>query len=509
MLACASPQSVEPPAGGEPRIERSTPPRSELVRNLLGLARQALEDGDLDRAEQRFRRVRNLDPGAVEARAGLAEVALRRGNVPAARLEIQGALAAGASGEAVNVDLALVHAEIEERAGRFEEARRILYRALRSDPRRYDVAGRLESATGRAPQAGEVEGDRRLERAVAYPFDPRALIEGAHAARASGSEAQSKRWLSEAVWLADIDREASRDAFRELGSDDSEWAGRRWVPVHVYADETVRSEVGWKNRLRLQWRGISVALDPLLHTAFVPVSFGGFESGGEKTLAAIDVSFRATAGRLPAHGLVAAFTEIAPPRKRGDWKLGQAGFFGRDLLVRLEPGAVESRVLAHEILHIYGGVHIADALGSLMNPGGQSLELDPANVAVARISQGRRFGPGGIAVNVLPHVDTARLAATYLRWLDLNLGIRKRGMENAWLEARTSRYVAAAAGEKAARLDPHMADVASFTGYLLWREGESEAAANLYGLASRLYGRGTSRGRAMQENADRIRVQSP
>jgi len=508
MLACASPQSVEPPGGG-PRIERPTPPRSELVRNLLGLAHQALEDGDLDRAEQRFRRVRNLDPGAVEARAGLAEVALRRGNVQAARLEIQGALAAEASGEVVNVDLALVHAEIEERAGRFEEAKRILYRARRFDPRRYDLAGRLESMTGRAPPAGEAGGDHRLERAVAYPFDPRALIEGARAARADGSEGQSKRWLSEAVWLADIDREASRDAFRQLGSDDSDWAGRRWVPVHVYADETVRSEMGWKNRLRLQWRGISVALDPLLQTAFVPVSFGPFESRGEKTLPGINASFRGTAGRLPAHGIIAAFTEIAPPRKRGRWKLGQAGFFGRDLLVRLEPGAVESRVLAHEILHVYGGVHIADALGSLMNPDGESLELDPANVAVARISQGRRFGPGGIEVNVLPHVDTARLAATYLRWLDLNLGIRKRGMETAWLEARTSRYVAAAAGEKAAELDPHMADVASFTGYLLWREGEGEAAANLYGLASRLYGESTPRGREMQENADRIRAQSP
>ena len=165
--------------------------------------------------------------------------------------------------------------------------------------------------------------------------------------------------------------------------------------------------------------------------------------------------------------------------------------------------------MAHEILHIYGGVHIADALGSLMNPDGDSLDLDPVNVAVARISQGRRFGPGGIERNVLPHVDTARLAATYLGWLDLNLGIREREMDNAWVEARTSRYVAAAAGAKAAQLDPHIADVASFTGYLLWREGQGEAAANLFGLASRLYGRSTSRGREMQENADRIRTRSP
>ncbi|MED5263122.1 MAG: hypothetical protein VX574_12060, partial [Myxococcota bacterium] len=50
MLACALPQSAEPPAGGEPGIERSTRPRSELVRNLLGLSRRALEAGALDLA---------------------------------------------------------------------------------------------------------------------------------------------------------------------------------------------------------------------------------------------------------------------------------------------------------------------------------------------------------------------------------------------------------------------------------------------------------------------------
>ena len=109
-------------------------------------------------------------------------------------------------------------------------------------------------------------------------------------------------------------RAGTEIAFRWLNVDPPRL---RLVDITLNADETVRSEVGWKNRLRLQWRGISVALDPLLHTAFVPVSFGSFESGSEKTLAGIDASFRATAGRLPGHGIVAAFTEIAPPRKPG------------------------------------------------------------------------------------------------------------------------------------------------------------------------------------------------
>lgn len=513
VVACESPgPSVsisESADSSAPGGERPAAPRSELVRKLLYLAGQALEEGDLDLAEQRLRRVRKLEPGAVEVRVGLARIAMQRGDTEAARLELQPAIAVEGSAEAVDVDVALVWAEIEVAVGRLEEAKRVLYTARRSDPRRYDLLGRLEALTGRAPLANDTGNGVGLERAVTYPFDPGALVEGGRAARALGHGPQSRRWFAEAVWLGDVDRRKSEQAFRELAASDPDWAKRRWVPVHVYADQTVRAETGWRNRLRLLWRSLSVALDPLLHTAFVPISFGSFDSRGEKTLPAIEAAFRASAGRLPSTGLVAAFTDRGPPRRRGAWKLGQAGFFGRNLLVRLEPGAVESRVLAHEILHIYGGVHIADELGSLMNPDGESLDLDPVNVRLARLGHNRLFGPGGIEVNVLPYVDTGKLADVYMRWLDFNLGVRKRGMETAQLESRTSRYVAAMTGQKAARLDSHMADVASFTGYLLLREAKPRAAANLFALAGQLYGRNTPRGREMQEIADRVRTESP
>ncbi len=36
------------------------------------------------------------------------------------------------------------------------------------------------------------------------------------------------------------------------------------------------------------------------------------------------------------------------------------------MTVRLEAGASESRVLAHEILHLYGTIHVLDDLESLI-----------------------------------------------------------------------------------------------------------------------------------------------
>ena len=118
-----------------------------------------------------------------------------------------------------------------------------------------------------------------------------------------------------------------------------------------------------------------------------------------------------------------------------------------------------------------------------MNPAGQSLAIDPANVAILELTRNRRFERGNLAHTVLPFVDRERLAGTYMEWLRFHLGIRQSGMEEAKREARTSRFVAAAMARKTASLDTHMADVATLTAQLLLSQGAREEAADLYFVA--------------------------
>lgn len=504
---CASPTAPTPPALSS-APETAPPAASELVVNLLELAARALAQQDVERARQRYERVIALDPASLAARVGLARIELQRGDPAAARAQLVDVIGKEGAGTSRDVDLALVVADIEEAAGRSDAARSVLYAARRSDPRRYDLQGRLEAMTGRAAEPATEA--LRLEYATRHPFDPAALRAAADAARTLGYDDQARRWLEEAVWLADVDAAAARAAFADLQEIHADWASRRIVPVHVIADRDVRAETGWKNRLRFLWRSLSVSLDPLLGTAFVPVSFSAFDSQksqGLSTLTSIDASFRAQVGGLPPSGLIAVFSERPPPRQRqGQVKLGQAGFFGRELLVRLDPGQSESRVLAHEILHLYGGVHISDKIGSLMNPSGRSLDLDPVNVRVARVARVRSFGAGGIEANVIRKVDVAALSEIYLGWLEFHLVSRKQAMVDAREEARTSRFIGATAGRRAAQLDPHMADVAAFTANLMLEQQKSAPAANLFLLAGRLYGADSSRGRAALANAERLRA---
>ena len=517
-LACQTTRQAPPlpkaPAQGAKAATSPAPParmpRSELVTQLLSLGNRALQKGQWAQAEDRFRRVLVLEPGAPEARVGLSRIRLARGEVGKARDELGFFPDAAVGIEIDEVELAVSWAQIEVASGNREGARRVLYAAHRVAPLRYDIAGQLEVLSAKAPAATASDDKKRLKHAIDHHFHPASLVAGGQVALEQGDEAGARRWLEEAVWLADLDSDASRDAVAALGSFDTAWSQRRIVPVHVYADQKIRADPHWKSRVRLVWRALSVALDPLLAVAFVPVSLGPFATAqGHVSLRSIDEDFRATAGPLPPRGLIAVLTETPVPRRAGSWRLGQASFLGRDLIVRIDKGAIESRVLAHEILHVYGGVHVSDEVNSLMNPSGESLHLDPANVALARLTKARRFGRGGVSQTVLPHVDQGRLAGTYMEWLAFQLDVRRRGMANAEGEVETSRYIAAATARKSAKLDPHMADVAAFTGQLLLVMGEPEQAADLFVVAARLYGLRTARGREMVRRSEGIRKGFP
>jgi hypothetical protein len=134
-----------------------------------------------------------------------------------------------------------------------------------------------------------------------------------------------------------------------------------------------------------------------------------------------------------------------------------------------------------------------------MNPSGQSLRVDPGNALIGTLTRDRRFGPGGVEANVLPYSDIDKLIGAYLEMLRVNLGLRRRGVEDAL--GQTSRYVAVEIGRKALAMDSHLADVARIVGTLMVEAGDPGAASQLFDASARLYGAESPRGRKMQELA--------
>ena len=484
-----------------PVVERERP-ESELDRSLLSLGEKSLEEGRPKEAASRFQRVLKRSPGSASARRGLARAELAQGNLDAAREWLGPAsLAVG------NPTLLTTWAEIYRRAGDSEAERGALAGIVAADPAQYPAHQRLADLTGPAPPSVSGSVDARLLRARQHPYDPKALLSGARAALSEGDRKTAGRWLTRLVWLADVDPVASRAAIQELSEIDPAWKNRIVVPVHVYADQSVRVEPGWRARMRLVWRSLSVALDPLLQLLFIPVSISEFDStGSPSTLAGIEQAFRSTAGVLPPNGMIAAFTDRQPPQGGGMWRLGVAEFLGRVMVMRLSPGEIASRTLAHEALHIFGGVHVRDERGSLMNPSGNSLNLDPSNMEITRLTRTRRFRPGGMEVNVIPYVDVSNLSRAYVKALSRNLKARSRGLEKANRSREESRYIAGQLGQDAMSMDANLGDVSAFTAVLMLRQGRYEDAIALFSAAGRLYGPNTPRGQQMILRAKSLRA---
>lgn len=476
-------------------------PESELDRSLLSLGDKALAEGRPKEAAGRFRRVLDRSPNSVAARRGLARAELAQGNVEGAREWL-----GPESSAAGNLALLETWADLHRRSGARESERRALAEILAVDPTQYRVHQRLADLAGPAPPVPSGDDAERLQRAEQHPYDPQALLEAARVALARGEEKRAGRWLTRTVWLADVDPSASRGAIEELSAIDAAWNERIVVPVHVYADQSVRAEPGWRARMRLVWRSLSVALDPLLHLLFIPVSMSGFDSSGSpSTLTGIEAAFHRTAGALPSSGMIAAFTERQPPQGAGMWRHGVAEFLGRVMVMRLNPREIASRTLAHEAFHIFGGVHVSDERGSLMNPSGNSLNVDPSNQVITRLVRERRFGPGGVAMNVLPYVDVPSLSVAYVKALSQNLQARRRGLHDAGRARDESRFIAAQLGRDATRMDSNLADVSAFTALLMLTQGKQAEAVELFSAAGRLYGPTTRKGQQMIERADQLR----
>jgi hypothetical protein len=478
------------------------------VTSLVELGDRAFERGELDTAEARYERALATQPGAVRPRVGLARVALARGQAAEARRLAEDALATAPG----HPDALYVLARIERASENPSRARELLWQVVRRQPQHVGAHTELQELTGPAPR--ELPGDPRalVKLAEQYPYDPWATLQAARAFVAAGKPAAAAKLLEAHSWLAGIDPESGLEGLQLLAQLDPHWAERRIVAVHCYADETVRPDPAWAMRLRLLFAHASHSLLPVLDTVFLPVSVGSFESApavaAQRTawpdLAAIDTAFQQTAGRIPRHGIIAAFTQRTHPRALGSFRLGQAGYLGRRLLVRLTPGEAQSRTLLHEILHLYGGVHIADDVPSLMNTSGEELQLDAANARIARLTRTRGFGPGGLERNVLELVDPQELVQALQAALRLNLHFRKLGIQDALEERATSRVRAARQVRQAAGLDRHLGDVAQLVAKLELYQGYEASAARYFEAAAALYGPDSRRGQQATQKAERL-----
>jgi hypothetical protein len=169
--------------------------------------------------------------------------------------------------------------------------------------------------------------------------------------------------------------------------------------------------------------------------------------------------------------------------------------------VRLARGEVASRVLAHEVLHLYGAIHVNPDVESLMNPSGHSLTIDPWNAAIVSATRKRRFGPGGIEANVLRHANLRATIAAYHAALAANVALRNAGVVAALETGHGSLRAAAPQARNALQLDEHLGDVADLAAQLLLRDGRPAGAVRAWETAAALYGIESSRGRRALQNA--------
>ena len=241
MKTSGDPSDSAPAAQGLKRDR----PESELDRSLLSLGEKSLAEGRPKEAAARFQRVLKRSPDSASARRGLARAELAQGNLDAARewlgpepLRRLGNLgAAGGHGPT----------STEERSGAPESERRALAenRGRRSDA----VPG---SSTARRPGgAGSAVGfgSRRLTTLSAckgrssIPTTPKALLDGARVALcARAMQKKAGRWLTRACLVGGRrPGERAAAAIEVLSGIDPAWNDRIVVPVHVYADQSVRA----------------------------------------------------------------------------------------------------------------------------------------------------------------------------------------------------------------------------------------------------------------------------
>jgi tetratricopeptide (TPR) repeat protein len=413
--------------------------------------------------------------------------------------------------QAAASDSAEEHAALARAAlarGDLRAAAREADSALALDSAQPEAHAILARLTGPAQEGPVRTPKEALERATSHPYDAAALAAAANALAATGRKESAVVLYEKVLWLADTNPAAAALALERLPELDPRWRERRTVPVHAFADETLGRVPGWEFQVRTALLTASNSLDNAIGVRFLAVSLHSFALGAldDASLESIHAAFAAKAKPVPADGILAGFTARPVPAHPGAWKLGIAELLGRRLSVRLPAGAVESRPLAHELLHLFGAVHVSGELDSLMNPDGSELRLDPFNLEIVRLTRGRGFSRGDAAKNVLPYVDRRRLIDAYTQLLRTNLKLRELGIEEILSLRMHSRAQAAARASQVRDFDPHLAEVAQLLGVLLVNDGRNASAVGLFEVAAALWGPNTEKGKENLARAETLRA---
>jgi hypothetical protein len=388
-------------------------------------------------------------------------------------------------------------------------ARRAAEEALALDAAQPAAHALLAELTGPAPSEPLRTADQALSRAADHPYDAAALVRAADALARAERSAEAAALLEKTLWLADTNPSAAAAALARLPALDPGWRARRAVPVHVFADETLAAAPGWEFQLRTALLSASNSLEGALGVRFLAVSLRRESLGSldDAVLESVHAAFAERVAPAPPDGILAGFTARPVPAAPGPWKLGVAELLGRRLTVRLPAGAVESRPLAHELLHLFGAVHVSGQIDSLMNPDGSELKLDPLNLEIVRLTRDRGFSAGGAERNLLPFVDRPRLIQAYTAALRANLALRTLGIEEILSLRELAPARAAARAGQLRELDPHLADVAELVAALLRSDGREAPAVGLYEVAAELRGPDTEKGRESLTRARELRAE--
>ncbi len=501
-LACSTQQTStlsEDSAVDDVQTESSDTSLSQV---LIQRGEVALARGDRDDARNRFERALQAAPHSAGAHTGLGKVAYAEGDDTAAIPLFRKAIELNP--ELADARLGLVRCL--RRQGDIKSARTELEKAFVRNLRGPALQQEFAEITGAAPRRPVNSAQEAVQLASDYPFDPWAVFIAGEVAAASDQPEIAMQYFKSALWLTMANPQIGMQAFDRLQGLSEEWQERRLVPVHIWGDETIRADSAWQFRAIHLFRNLSQDSDPMVKTIFLPVSTHPFESGsGFPTLSNINQRFRESNPKIPGYGIVIILTERAAPDLPGEsWRLGQAQFLGRVMTVRLQPDELRSRVLAHELLHLYGGIHISPEAKSIMNPSGDSYKLDPINAAIFTNMRNRRFNNAGIEKNVFPWIDMQQAAKIYKKGLRLNLGFRNAGMIEARNDFSESPYVAAQRAQKAQQLDEHLISISNFLANLLLVQGERVEAIETLHLTRQLQGPNTSNGRKTQARIQRI-----
>lgn len=385
------------------------------------------------------------------------------------------------------------HGDAALAENRPQAARDLWETALASDPGRADVHARLMRLTGFAAESTASDG-AALELARAHPYDPRVLLRAAHAQRRAGNVAAANELLERVLWLADLDPPSAEAAAVLLADRSPAWRGRLWVPVYVYADESIRAEPGWKFRLRGVVLALSNALADGLNVRFTLVSIAPLETeSGGADLESIHRLFTRATTPAPGPGILMAVTGRPVPVGASAGKEGIAEFLGRRLSVRLAPDSNRIWTLAHEVLHLYGAIHVAHDVDSLMNPTGDDTDLDADNRRCVNAMRRRSFDVDSARADSIPRDVLARV--------DLREAVDAYAI--ALADNRALQRIEA--GKVVAR-DEGLGDAARIVAGIMLAAGRNRQAVALFDAAGQLYGPETRQGLETATMADSLRA---